>query len=148
MQDTFNLAYAEKENPVLIRQMVSNIDRQLNNYTEQELIALAKRKGVKSEILADTHFRYNKNRIRKTEVSPGKFEEKQFLSFNESLYRYAYETYTKEKLPTRLADEKRKFLNQLLKNKVNISGIRVYNYKADPNNLFTQALKYFDESSN
>ena len=148
MQDTFNLAYAEKENPVLIRQMISNIDRQLNNYTEQELIALAKRKGVKSEILADTHFRYNRNRKRKTEVSPGKFKEKQFLSFNESLYRYAYETYTKEKLPTRLADEKRKFLNQLLKNKVNISGIRVYNYKADPNNLFTQALKYFDESAN
>jgi hypothetical protein len=57
--------------------MVSMIDRLLNNYTEQDLIALAKNKKVGNEILADTHFRYNKHRKRGG---------KQYLSFNESLY--------------------------------------------------------------
>ena len=125
--------------PAAIKQLTLKIDRLLNNYTEQELIELAKEKGVKSEILADTHFRYNRHRER---------NKKQYLSFNESLYHYAMDVYTKQGIRQRLNDEKRKFLNQLLKNKINISGISMFKGNPDPESLFTKALKKLDESPN
>jgi hypothetical protein len=57
------------------------------------------------------------------------------------------DVYTKQGIKQRLNDEKRKFLNQLLKNKINISGIRMVKGGPDPENIWAQALKYFDESN-
>jgi len=56
--------------------------------------------------------------------------------------------YTKQGIKQRLNDEKRKFLNQLLKNKINISGISMLNGTPDSESLFTRALKKLDESPN
>ena len=144
LQEQYKQAYTIDEfgnvtstNDLALRQLVTTVDRRLNNITEQELIALARQKGVKSEILADTHFRYNKHRKRGG---------KQYLSFNESLYHYATKVYTKQGIRQRLNDEKRKFLNQLLKNKISITGISMFKGQPDPESLFTMALKDLDET--
>ena len=56
------------------------------------------------------------------------------------------EVYTKQGIKQRLNDEKRKFLNQLLKNKISITGISMFKGQPDPESLFTMALKDLDET--
>ena len=143
LYDEYNEAYTTEFGVTInvnnegIRKLVTTIDRRLNSLTEDELVALARQKGIKSEILADTHFRYNKNRKR---------DGKQYLAFNESLYHYATKVYTKQGIKQRLNDEKRKFLNQLLKNKISITGISMFKGQPDPESVFTMALKDLDET--
>ena len=131
-----------------VKKMVEAIDAKLRTMTEYELVALTKEKGLAIEILADTHFRTNGNR--KTRVN-GK--NRQHLAFNESLYHYAFNVYSKTGLHKRLMDERRKFLNSLLKNKVNIEGIKMERdehrvLKVSPDSIWGQAIKYFDISNN
>jgi hypothetical protein len=142
LSDYYMWAYPdETPNREGILAMVREIDRRLATMTEYELVALAREKGVQSEILADTHFRVNGNRSF-DRVKGDKVVKLKGLAFNESLVHYALNVYTKTGLTNRLKEERRKFLNQLLKNKFYIDGI----FRNNTENLYVKALNDMGES--
>ena len=136
LQGLYNQAYVAdthagktRENPKVIKTLVREVDKKLRILSEnaiaqeldpeKELINLAKSVGV--DVYLDTHFRPN---------APKDTNKKKhsFLAFNESLAHYALELYTPSELRKRLADEKVKFLRDLIKTGFKFEKVRIDSY--------------------
>ena len=146
LEKWYNQAYVVKRgktvgiNNEAILTLTHLIDKNLKSLSgntiselEASLNKLAKQAGV--NVFVDTHYRTISSK------------EETYLTFNESLYNYAINLYTKKGLDSRLKEEKLRFLNSLLRNLFIIDNIRIVGKSPDPDNPWVKMLNTLGESS-